>query len=234
VKVPPAEVLCIVTARGGSKRMPGKNLRPFLGEPLLVHTLRAARESGCVGRVVVSTDAEDIASISREHGAEVPFLRPAALATDGASSIDVVVHVLDELALGEGYRPEVVLLLQPTSPLRTAQHVAEAMAALEAPARAIVSVSECKSPTWTYRLASSGHVAPALADEALVPPLGRGERFVLPNGAIYIARTDYLRAQAGFLGPDTFAYVMDARCSVDIDVEADFAFAERIARGDAR
>jgi CMP-N,N'-diacetyllegionaminic acid synthase len=225
----PAKVLCLVNARAGSKRLPGKNLRPFLGEPLIVHTLRAALSSGCVDRVVVSTDAEEIAAVSRAHGAEVPFLRPAALATDSASSIDVVLHVLDELSGREGYRPDVVVLLQPTSPLRTARHLSEAFAILAPEVGAIVSVYGCKPPTWTYRLTVNGHITPAIPDEAPVAPHG-GDRFVMPNGAIYIARADYLRAHLGFMGPDTIGYMMAPDSSVDIDDEADFAFAERIAR----
>jgi CMP-N,N'-diacetyllegionaminic acid synthase len=224
-------VLGLVTARGGSKRLPGKNLRPFLGVPLIAHTLKAALDSHCMQRVIVSTDDPEIAAVSLEHGADVPFARPPHLASDSASSLDVIVDVLDQLLAREQVEPEVLVLLQPTSPLRTAQHIKAAFEVFAAHERegAVLSVCEAKPPSWIYRLDAAGHLGLAVPDPKSIAALAHGDRYVLPNGAIYIARTSYFRAHGGFMGPSTVGYVMDAASSIDIDVEADFALAERLA-----
>ena len=225
-----ASVLGIVPARSGSKRLPKKNLLPFRGEPLVLRTLRAAQESGRIGRLFVSTDGDDIAAACRLHGAEVPFLRPDALATDDASSLDVVFHVLEELAKRDGYVPAVVVLLQPTSPLRTAAHVASALDAFEAQdgKGALVSVTDVKPPTWTYCMDPRGALAPAVAAGA-VAPLASGARYVQPNGAIYVASPAYLRRYDGFMGPETVGFPMHRESSVDIDTAEDLRLAEVLA-----
>ena len=131
-------VLAVITARGGSKGVPGKNLRPLAGKPLLSWTVEAALCAKCVTRTIVSTDAPEIADVAVKAGAEAPFLRPAELASDTASSADVVVHALEQCP---GY--DYVLLLQPTSPLRTADDIDAAFARmLAANGNACVSVSE--------------------------------------------------------------------------------------------
>jgi CMP-N-acetylneuraminic acid synthetase len=137
------DILGIITARGGSKRLPGKNLAILRGKPLLTYTCEAAKASQRLTRVILSTDDEAIARVGKECGIEVPFMRPPELATDNAQSIDVVLHVLDALHKREGYRPSLVVLLQPTSPLRTGADIDAAIALLlERGADSLVSVTK--------------------------------------------------------------------------------------------
>ena len=125
---PPAEpeVLTLIPARGGSKGLPGKNIRPFQGMPLIAHSIIAARESGLSGRIVVSTDDPEIADVALAYGAEVPFLRPQALADDVSPVIETALHALDWWVGANGTDPLLLLLLQPTSPLRTAEDIRQA------------------------------------------------------------------------------------------------------------
>jgi N-acylneuraminate cytidylyltransferase len=213
------KVLALIPARGGSKGLPGKNLLPVNGRPLLAFSVDAAVGSRFVDRVVLSSDDEAIIAAARAAGCEAPFRRPAALATDTATTIDVVLHALDELP---GY--DVVVLLQPTSPQRNAADVdvaCERFGATGAPA--CVSVSEvAPSPYWMYWLGDDGTLRPVIES---APTLTR--RQDLPpvyalNGAIYIADVRWLRRTRTFLTPETVAYVMPASRSIDIDTVDDF------------
>jgi CMP-N,N'-diacetyllegionaminic acid synthase len=212
-------VLALITARGGSKGLPGKNIRPAGGKPLLAWTVEAARGSRYCDRVVISTDDETIAAAARAHGCEVPFMRPSQLATDTASSMDVVMHALQALP---GF--DLLLLLQPTSPLRTSADIdaaCELLLAQQAPA--CVSITPAReSPYWMYS------VGP---DHALKPvvelPAGITRRQDLPlayslNGGVYLARTPWLQESRSFVTPQTVALVMPANRSLDIDTLEDF------------
>lgn len=212
-------VLALITARGGSKGLPGKNIRPAGGKPLLAWTVEAARGSRYCDRVVISTDDEAIAEAALAHGCEVPFMRPAQLATDTSSSMDVVMHALQALP---GF--DLLLLLQPTSPLRTSADIdaaCELLLAQQAPA--CVSVTPAReSPYWMYS------VGP---DQALKPvvelPAGITRRQDLPlayslNGGVYLARTTWLQESRSFVTPQTVALVMPANRSLDIDTLEDF------------
>ena len=138
-------VLAVIPARGGSKRLPRKNCLLLQGKPLIVYSIEAAKESVYIDEVVVSTDDEEIASLARQAGASVPFLRPAELSTDEASSVDVVAHALNYYQVNEKKLFDYVVLLQPTSPLRTAAHINQALELLkEKKADAIVSVCEAE------------------------------------------------------------------------------------------
>src|SRR4051812_41980936 len=135
-------VLGLVPARGGSKGVPGKNIRPLAGRPLLEYTARVAQASGVIDRLVLSTDSSDIGDVGRRAGLEVPFLRPAALAADDTPMLPVVRHALDALA-ERGWTPEILVILQPTSPLRRAEHIRDAVTMLrEREADSVVSVVE--------------------------------------------------------------------------------------------
>ncbi len=218
-------VLALITARGGSKGLPGKNIRPVAGRPLLAWTIEAAKNAKAPDSVALSSDDEAIMTVAREWGCEVPFRRPVALATDEASSIDVVLHALDALP-GFDY----VLLLQPTSPLRTAADIDAACALLErsaAPSCVSVTLAE-QSPYWMMRLDEQQRMSPVLA-----PPPGVTRRQDLPpvyvlNGAIYVADCAWLRQRRAFVGEGTVAYVMPAERSLDIDTLTDAGEAERL------
>ncbi len=223
------EVLALIPARSGSKGIPGKNTRDFCGAPLLHWTIRAARESGVAARVIVSTDDEAIAEIARAGGAEVPFLRPPEWALDDSPMIDVALGTLDLLAARESWEPAWLLLLQPTSPLRTAEDIQRAAALLAASdADAVVSVAPAKHhPQWLQQLSPEGRLLPCAGTPSArrqdLPPV-----YAL-NGAIYLTRTATLRASRTFFPTTALGYVMAPERSVDIDTEMDWKLAELFA-----
>ena len=212
-------VLAIIPARGGSKRLPRKNLRELAGKPLIAWTIEAAKRSRYLDRVILSSEDEEIMRVAKSFGCEVPFARPAELATDDAPGI---APVLDALARLPGYAW--VVLLQPTSPLRSALDIDACLdACVQRRAPACVSVAPAaKSPYWMYTLGGDQKLKP------LLPAAEPGEQqpaFVL-NGAVYVARTDWLQAKKTFVDGATVAHVMPAERSVDIDDEIDFKFAQ--------
>lgn len=221
-------VLAVIPARGGSKGLPGKNIRPVDGKPLLAWTVDAARGSRRVDRLVLSSDDDSIISAARDCGCDVPFRRPPALASDLATSIDVVLHALDQIP---GY--DVVVLLQPTSPLRSAADIDAAcdeMAKMGAPACVSVSPTD-QSPYWMYRIDARQALEPIME-----PPAGVTRRQDLPpvyalNGAIYVAHAGWLRDTRTFVTRDTVAYVMPRERSIDIDTIEDFeAFRQAVTK----
>ncbi|SHH17612.1 acylneuraminate cytidylyltransferase family protein [Ferrimonas marina] len=215
-------VMALIPARGGSKRLPGKNLRPLAGKPMIAHTIEAARAAACIDQVVVSTDCPQIAQVARQYGAEVPGLRPAKLASDEAGSAEVVAHALSHWATpGISH----VALLQPTSPLRGAEHIDAAWEQMQRhQARAVVSVTPCEHPPqWSNQLGPDASLDGFLSRNAQQRSQDLGPWFRL-NGAIYLfERTLPL---SSLYGPGSHALVMDNRASVDIDTLLDFQFAE--------
>jgi CMP-N,N'-diacetyllegionaminic acid synthase len=212
-------VLALIPARGGSKGLPGKNLLPVKGRPLLAYSVAAAQGARCIDRTVLSSEDEEIIAAALTYGCEVPFRRPARLATDRATSIDVVLHALDQLPGNE-----VIVLLQPTSPLRSSADIDAACACFAASgAPSCVSVSAVQqSPYWMYRLGERNRLRPIIAGSP-----GASRRQELPevyalNGAIYVARVDWLRRSRNFVGEQTVAYVMPTERSIDIDSRADY------------
>ena len=213
------KVLALITARGGSKGLPRKNVLLAGGKPLLAWTVDAAISAECVDRVVLSSDDHEIMDAARAAGCDVPFRRPAHLATDVATSIDVVLHALDQLP-GYGY----VVLLQPTSPLRIAADIDAAFELmLEKGVPSCVSVTEVEqSPYWMYRVTDENRL------QRLLPYVEGGTRRQdLPpiyalNGAIYVARIDWLKKTKSFVGDETIAYQMPRERSIDIDTPDDF------------
>lgn len=217
--MPSNKVLALITARGGSKGLPRKNVLLAGGKPLVAWTVQAALKAESVNRVVLSSDDDEIMAAASAAGCEVPFRRPQALANDQASSMDVVIHALSEL-LGFDY----VVLLQPTSPLRTSSDIDEAFKCMrDHDAPACVSVTEAEqSPYWMYHLSGNDRLhsllepQPNLSRRQDLPPV-----YVL-NGAIYIAKIDWLLQTRSFLSPETVAYRMPKDRSLDIDDATDF------------
>lgn len=218
-------LLGLIPARAGSKGLPGKNLRPLAGKPLIVHTIGAARGSGVFDQILVSTDGEEIARVAEGAGADVPFLRPIELATDTARGIDVVHHAMAWLE-EKGQLYDAIMLLQPTSPLRTGDDIREALDMfIERDAEAVVSVCEVDHhPWWCNTLPPDGCL------DGFVRPDLPYNRQQLPvyyrvNGAVYLARWGFIRERDGWYGPRTYAYVMPRIRSVDIDDEVDLMLA---------
>lgn len=221
------KVIALIPARGGSKGVPGKNIRPLHGKPLIGWAIEQARNSKFVDEVIVSTDDDKISDVARHFGARVPFVRPQELATDSATGIDVVFHALDWLE-ENGQLPDIVVLLQPTSPFRNGEDIDAALEMLQKKGgKASVAVCETEhSPCWSNTLPADGCMKDFVKSEYL-----NKNRQELPvnyriNGSMYIAYCDYLREHNGWYGSQTYAYVMPHDRSIDIDTEMDFQIAE--------
>lgn len=216
----------LITARGGSKRLPRKNILPFAGKPLIAWTIEQARASRRVDRILVSTDDTEIAEISKQWGAEV-IQRPAELATDTATSFDVLIHALDTLK-HEGYDPPRIVLLQPTSPLRTSMDIDQAIQQSDDHEGAmVVSVCELNNPaaSWSF-IEENGKLTPLLGWEVLAKRSQDVPKLWIPNGAVYVLPTVGVRRRGRIYGPPLLSYRMSVERSIDIDTQEEFKEAE--------
>ncbi len=227
-------VLAIVPARGGSKSIPHKNLRLFAGHPLLAFSIAAGRQSEVVDRVIVSTDDEDIARVALDYGAEVPFIRPPELARDDSLDYPVFSHALAWLAEHEGYRPDVVVQLRPTSPVRPPGMVTQAVESLLAHPQADSVrgvVPSGQTPYKMWRIDEHGRLSPLLASEmyeAFNQPRQRLPQTYWQTGHIDAIRSATLLEKQSMSGDVILPMVLDSSYSVDIDTPADWARAERL------
>ena len=180
------EIVAIIPARGGSKRIPRKNLKPICGRPLISYSIVEARKSRYVKRVIVSTEDEEIARVSELYGAQV-LRRPAELARDETPTIDVVLHVLDALRKNH-YQPEVIVLLQPTSPFRLAKDIDDAIHLfLTNECESVVSVCEVKYPPFWSLSIEDGYLKPFFREEFLGKRKQELPKLYVPNEAIYVS-----------------------------------------------
>lgn len=216
------KVLALVPARGGSKGLPRKNVLELEGRPLIAWTLAAAAASRYLDRCVVSTDNAEIAAVAAAHGGEVPFMRPRELAGDSADTFGVIRHALGRLP---GF--DILVLLQPTSPLRTAADIDGTLEQLQRRAApACVSVVEpAKSPYWSYRADDSDRLMPLLGDDYARKRRQELPRSYVLNGAVYAARIDWLLDNGSYMGDGTVCYPMPGERSVDIDTRLDLELA---------
>ena len=221
------KILAIIPARSGSKGLKDKNIKELDGKPMMAYTIEAAVKSNVFDVIHVSTDSEIYAQIARKYGAEVPFLRNANYATDIASSWDVVRYVLNEYkTLGMGF--SVVALLQPTTPLRTAEDIVGAYELLlEKNANAVVAVCEVDhSPLWSDVLPEDRNMKGFVEVKYRETPRQQLPPYYRVNGAIYLVKTSMLDNLANLYDYNCYAYIMDKERSIDIDDENDFKFAE--------
>jgi CMP-N,N'-diacetyllegionaminic acid synthase len=215
--------LAIIPARGGSKRLPRKNLMKLLDKPLIAWTIQAGRNSTYIDKVIVTSDDEEILSVAGKYGVEI-IKRPSVLATDSASTFDAVKHVIDNFI-----KYDYVVLLQPTSPLRNEKHIDEAIGILiSKKADAVISVCETEhSPLWCNILPENGSMENFLIDENKNKRGQDLDRYYRLNGAIYICSTERLLCERSFfINDNIYAYLMDNEDSVDIDNLIDFKLAE--------
>lgn len=216
-------VLAVIPARGGSKGIPRKNIRETAGKPLIAWTIEAAQKSNYIDRIVLSSDDLEIIEVAQRWGCEVPFIRPAELARDDTPGMDPIIHTLQNL---EKY--DYIVLLQPTSPLRIASDIDQSIELCSLNnSNACVSVSETdKSPYWMYSLESNNQMTPILT--AKDSNLRRQDlpTFVALNGAVYVAKCDWLLLNKTFVTNETIAYQMPKERSIDIDTDYDWYVAE--------
>lgn len=218
-------ILALILARGGSKRLPGKNVKLLCGKPMIAWTIKAAKQSKYIDRVIVSTDSEEIASVSKTLGAEVPFIRPDELASDSATSTDAVLHTLDWLKGHENKSYDYLLLLQPTSPLRTERHIDEAIRQMVETPKLDGVNSFClwdKKPDWVYAEDTGGFLGKCLDVRS---SFKNTMEFLVPNGAIYLVRTDVFLEQKTSYPKRLGAYIMGKNESIDVDTIEDFELA---------
>ncbi len=217
--------LGIIPARSGSKGLPNKNIKLLKGKPLLAWTIEEALSSKYLEQVIVSTDSSEIAQIAINYGALVPFLRPKNLATDESPTVDTVLDLIKKLP-----NYDYVVLLQPTSPLRTVEDIDSAIDIVKtAKAKALVSVCESdESPYWMYKMNANNILSPLVeATESISRRQDLPKSYTV-NGAIYVAHTDYLLKNKSFFGAETLGYVMEKEKSFDIDSADDFKEVEMI------
>lgn len=218
------KVLAVIPARGGSKGLPGKNIRELGQKPLIAWTVEAALNSDIIDHTIVSTDCDQIAEVSKNFGAEVPFTRPHWLSTDEASTADVVVHTLTSVSV----EFDIVILLQPTSPFRDSSHIEDALKIYaSSEAQSLVSICESqKSPYWFFSLDKNGSIVPVLRDKKQFNRRQDLPKTYVLNGAIYVVDVELFLRTKNFIFDETVSYLMDLVSSVDIDCLMDFNLAQ--------
>ncbi len=216
-------VLAVIPARGGSKGLPRKNILDLAGKPLIAWSIEAALGSNFIDRLILSSDDEEIIAVASEWGCETPFVRPAAISGDRATSMDVARHALESLPEKYDY----IAWLQPTAPLRLAADIDAAIKICsDRAAPSCVSVVDAgKSPYWMYSIDPVGALQPIMSGD-----LANCQRQELPtaytlNGAVYVTRVDWLIEHGKFMNGGSFAHVMPPERSIDIDSELDFKIA---------
>lgn len=218
-------MIALIPARGGSKGVPGKNIRPLKGKPLIAYAIDCAKGSKYVDRVIVSTDDPETADVARRYGAEVPFLRPAHLATDSSMAVDTYIYTVDRLAETENASVDSFVVLLPTTPLRTSGDVDRAIGLfLEKNADSVISYTPEAHPVRWHKYINDDGSFENVFEETLA---NRQElrKSYYPNGAIYVFRTSVVKARK-YYTDNSYAYVMPRERSVDIDTEEDFRLAE--------
>jgi CMP-N-acetylneuraminic acid synthetase len=228
------EVLALIPARGGSKSIPGKNIRNFAGHPLIAYSIVAGLASETISRVVVSTDDEEIAGVARRYGAEVPFLRPAEYAQDDTPDLPVFQHALNWLAQHESYQPEIVVQLRPTSPLRRLWHIDEAVYRLIGRPEADAVRTICvpfQNPYKMWSIASDGFMHPLL--QTKYPEPYNLPRQLLPDvywqtGYVDAVWADTILTKDSMTGERILPLVIDPSEWIDIDSADDWRRAERL------
>ncbi|WP_445373508.1 acylneuraminate cytidylyltransferase family protein [Photorhabdus tasmaniensis] len=222
--------IAIIPARGGSKRLPGKNIKNLNGKPLIAWTIEAAISSGVFDDIYVSTDSKEIADISVKYGATVPFLRPESLATDEATTNDVVYHLIDWLEKTQAHKKiSNVAILQPTSPLRTKSDIVNALSLYSKKmADSVVSVCELEHPyQYANKIDSSLGMKDFISQESCRRTQELDVYYRL-NGAIYFFNRDRITNLNQLYGDNSFAYIMPSYRSIDIDSYFDFDLVEYI------
>jgi N-acylneuraminate cytidylyltransferase/CMP-N,N'-diacetyllegionaminic acid synthase len=218
-------MIAIIPARGGSKGVPGKNIKDLHGKPLIAYTIEAALEARSVSEVIVSTDDEEIAKVAEKYGAKVPFLRPAALATDNAQAIDSYIYTVDRLNEEFGYDIDSFLVLLLTTPFRNGADIdASVKMFKEQSADSVISYVEECSPINGFKYLNDDNSFEHIFPEVLANRQEMRKAYI-PNGAIYVFTLDLLK-KGTYFSDKSYAYVMPQSRSIDIDTLEDFAYAE--------
>lgn len=222
------KILALIPARGGSKGLPGKNIKPLLGKPLIAWTIDAAKKSKYLDRLILSSDDAKIIGVARKWGCEAPFIRPKNIAKDDTPHIEPIMHAIRTLP--EKY--DFIVMLQPTSPLRLAEDIDGCIKqCIDGHRQSCVSVTKAdKSPLWMYRLGKNGLMSSLLKLKKIPMRRQNLPKVYILNGAVYVADCKKLLKSRAFLVPRTYAFEMPGERSVDIDTELDIIKTEAVIR----
>lgn len=225
------KILAIIPARGGSKGLPGKNIKPLCGKPLLAWSIEQALKSTHLDNIFVSTDSEDIANIGRRYGANIPFLRPSDLAADDSPTSDAIIHALREYEdMGEKY--DYVALLQPTSPLRKSNDIDGAIRLLTKNAHAdcLVTVGEVhmEHPMIVKKIDEKGFVASYISNIKIIHQRQQANKAYFPYGVILISKVSSFMEDQTFYGDHTIPLIIERWQNYEIDDEFDLMIIEKI------
>lgn len=224
-------VLCVIPARGGSRGLPGKNIRPLLGKPLIAWSIEHARQSRYIDRVIVSTEDDAIAKIASQFGAELPFERPRELAADASSTIDVLLHALDWLKEHQGFSPDILVLLHATAPLRTAADIDRCIEMLvDTNAPNVFSVTASHRNPYFNMVERDNRGNIMLAKHGRFLTRQSAPEVFDMNASIYVWWTRTLQREKKTILEGSQVYVMPKERSVDIDDALDFSIAEHLMR----
>lgn len=222
-------VLAVIPARGGSKGVPRKNIRELAGKPLIAWTIEEAKKSKYITKLILSSEDDEIIGVAKAYGCDVPFKRPIELAQDDTAGIDPILHAIEQCP---GY--DYVIMLQPTSPLRTAEDVDGCIEhLLNSQAELCVSVTEpSKSPYWMYTLSEDSVMRPLIEQDKLIVRRQDLPKVYALNGAVYVGKIDTVVKERSFITDGTIGFIMPAKRSFDIDTEMDFNICENILKKD--
>jgi len=218
-------VIAIIPARGGSKGLPGKNIRPLCGKPLIAHAIDCAKNSKHIDRVIVSTDDAAIADVARKYGAEIPFMRPEYLATDTAQAVDNYIYTINRLAQESNQSIDAFAVLLPTTPLRTSEDVDGAIEMFMAKqADSVISYTPEAHPVRWHKYLDKNKAFVDIFDATLANRQDLQTSYY-PNGAVYVFRAALIKDRK-YYSDKSYAYVMPRNRSIDIDTLEDFQYAE--------
>lgn len=221
-------MLAIIPARGGSKGLPGKNIKLLCGKPLIVHTIEAAMACESIDRIILSTDDKEIAQIAGQYDIDIPFMRPKELAQDDSLAIDNYLYTVERLNTECSGNYEEIIALLPTSPLRTAEDIDSAVELFQKKnADSIISCTEMAHPfLWAKKIDKNGKIGNYFDTSIRNKNRQEFKPAYIPNGSIYILKYSLLKKEHTYYSDKTYAYVMPSERSIDIDTELDFRFAE--------
>ncbi|TKT94370.1 acylneuraminate cytidylyltransferase family protein [Dyadobacter frigoris] len=228
-------MLAIIPARGGSKGLPGKNIKPIAGHPLIAYSIKAALDSPSVTRVIVSTDSEEIAQVARSYGAEIPFIRPSEFANDLSTDLEVFTHALDWLEMNENYKPDLVVQFRPTSPVRFLHDIEiciHKMQSSEADSLRIVTPA-FHTPFKMWVLDEASAQMQPLLQQDIIRESYNQPRQNLPEiywqiGTLDVIRTDVITERKSMSGKNILPYIIEQQFAVDIDDLGSFKRAEEM------
>lgn len=227
------KVLAIIPARGGSKGLPGKNIKPLLGKPLIGWTIEQAKRCKYINEIFVSTDSRQIADVAETFGVQVPELRPEELANDTATSASFVVYTIEKLAK-EGKQFDYVLLLEPTSPLRKPEDLDNAieLAITNPDKQSVVSLGEVhmEHPMIVKRIDEQGKIVPYAELQTKITQRQQADKAYFPYGVVYMVKTDHFLKTQQFYGPDSLPYFIDRWQCYEVDDIYDFTAIEAILK----